>query len=300
MHEFQRLNSVEDNSVNWVIPAPNGLFFEARLVERGEGHYILYVSSQSGCAQKCKFCHLTQTGQFVGIVDADENDFEKQVTLVLGGLLEDKHESRLKRLSVSFMARGEPLDRPNFIEDFLNLKQNIVPNLLKQVRLELIPVKYKISTIFPVTRAKYFDSILKSLVEHDDTLLYWSLYSLDYDFRRRWLPNASDPYLLAPMLSSFFAETGRLRIHSAWIEGQNDREEHTIKLAKFLGDDFPFIRFNHVAYNPYYRQAVGMGKESTPEIIARNNKILEEHDIEVKSIVRVGMDVKASCGMFVS
>lgn len=300
MHEFQRLNSVEDASINWVTPAPNGLFFESRLVERENGHYIVYVSSQSGCSQKCKFCHLTQTGQVTNISNAVVEDMREQVLSALLGLKEYIDAGRLvNRLSIAFMARGEPLDRMHFIENFVEFKELVIPRLLENFGLSSVPVKYKISTIFPRNRSKDFLKLTQELYKHVDTTLYWSIYTLDHSFRNRWLPNASDPYLLLPMLGEYYRDTGKLVTHSAWIEGENDGEEQVSELAGFLGDNFPGIRFNHVAYNPYYRQGGAVGKESSHEIIERNNNILKDHGISVKSIKRVGRDVKASCGMFV-
>ena len=303
MHEFQRLNSEEDNSVNWVIPSSDGLFFETRLVEREDGHYIIYVSSQSGCVQKCKFCHLTQTGQFVNITNACSLNLKHQLkTVVAEGLSKYQEQGKIKRLSIAYMARGEPLDRQNFLYDFLETKEEIIPELLNKAGLGDLPLKYKVSTIFPISRAKNFENILQVLGSEDDNnvFLYWSLYSLQNSFRKKWLPNASDPYLLRGMLKDFYEKTnGRLVIHSAWIAGENDTETQVIDLAEFLQENFPRIRFNHVTYNPYYKQSGEVGCESPQDIIKRNHDILIDHGINVKSIKRVGYDVKASCGMFV-
>lgn len=300
MHEFQRLNSEEDNSVNWVLPAPHGLFFETRLVEREGGHFILYVSSQSGCNQKCKFCHLTQSGQTREIINASDIELGHQLGYVLEGLNEARiYGKKVYRISISFMARGEPLDRALFSNTFESFASSVAPYWLGKWGFSGIPVTYKISTIFPSTQSKSLESVLDAIEARPNAMLYWSLYSLDQFFRHRWLPNASDPHLLVHLLRPFYQATGRLRIHTAWIKDENDSEEQVTALAEFLGKNFGGIRFNHVAYNPYYRNQGGVGTESSPEIIERNHTILKKHGIMVKSIKRVGRDIKASCGMFV-
>lgn len=301
MHDFHRLNSTEDASINWVLPAPSGLFFETRLVERENGHFIIYVSSQSGCVQKCRFCHLTQTGQTREIMNASPADLGEQLEYSLRGLAEARAAGkRVNRISISFMARGEPLDRPHFVDDFEAFSGRVAPYILSHLGFSGTPVTYKISTIFPVELASSFEGVLATLGDMPNTKLYWSLYSLESPFRRKWLPNASDPHLLAHILRPFYKSTGRLIIHSAWIDGENDSEAQATALADFLGKNFGGVRFNHVAYNPYYRGQGSVGKESPPEIIERNNNILKKHGMLVKSIKRVGHDVKASCGMFFS
>src|SRR5437588_13051932 len=51
-----------DASVNWDRPADVGRI-EARYVRRCPDYFVVYLSSQTGCAQRCRMCHLTATGQ---------------------------------------------------------------------------------------------------------------------------------------------------------------------------------------------------------------------------------------------
>src|SRR6476659_11053086 len=54
--------SAQDVSVNWDRPAGPGRI-EARYVRRCPDYLVVYLSSQTGCAQGCRMCHLTATGQ---------------------------------------------------------------------------------------------------------------------------------------------------------------------------------------------------------------------------------------------
>ena len=51
-----------DASVNWVREADIGRV-EARYVRRSDDYFVVYLSSQTGCVQACRMCHLTASGQ---------------------------------------------------------------------------------------------------------------------------------------------------------------------------------------------------------------------------------------------
>ena len=59
---FTKHQSGQDASVNWDRPADVGRL-EARYVRRCPDYFVVYLSSQTGCSQGCRMCHLTATGQ---------------------------------------------------------------------------------------------------------------------------------------------------------------------------------------------------------------------------------------------
>src|SRR3989440_12933321 len=62
LSDFTSYPSGEDASVNWDRPADVGRI-EARYVRRCPDYAVVYLSSQTGCNQGCRMCHLTATGQ---------------------------------------------------------------------------------------------------------------------------------------------------------------------------------------------------------------------------------------------
>ena len=68
--------SNQDASVNWDRPADIGRI-EARYVRRCQDYVVAYLSSQTGCNQGCRMCHLTATGQ-TRLRDVTHEEFLQQ------------------------------------------------------------------------------------------------------------------------------------------------------------------------------------------------------------------------------
>src|SRR5215831_14295477 len=73
--------SNQDASVNWDRPADVGRI-EARYVRRCPDYFVVYLSSQTGCNQGCRMCHLTATGQ-TRLRDATFGEMIEQAQVVL-------------------------------------------------------------------------------------------------------------------------------------------------------------------------------------------------------------------------
>mgnify|MGYP000573628576 FL=1 len=128
--------------------------------------------------------------------------------------------------------------------------------------------------------------------------MYYSLYSVEDAFRARWLPTAMPAAQALRMLADYQAFSKKLvKIHFAFIAGQNDSDEQVRKLCDAIDEHRLLCEFNLVTYNP---ATVAQGVESAPEVIAeRLAYITSRFAGKVKAVKRVGFDVKASCGMFV-
>lgn len=278
-----KLLSLEDKSRNYVLPTEDGGFFESRFVQRADSSYfIVYLSSHSGCNQACRMCHLTQTGQTM-MASASLSDYLEQANQVIQDVNFDELKAQgLKRVKFSFMARGEPLLNTTIQTNWEELRRelrNLIPGYFD--------VEFNISTIYP----KSFDKRLESIFQTSDVTIYYSIYSYEESFRKKWLGNAASIHTALRALDTFTKRTDcKVKFHSAFIEGENDSEKSSIVLDLIIKTYFKEYNFNIVKYNPYSDK---FGKETSPQNLFKIRKIL---NAKVKS--RVGMDVYASCGMF--
>ena len=102
---FTAHKSAQDASVNWDRPADVGRL-EARYVRRCADYFVVYLSSQTGCAQGCRMCHLTATGQ-TRLRDVTFGEMLEQARTVLDHYRREAPPART--VHFNFMARGEPL-----------------------------------------------------------------------------------------------------------------------------------------------------------------------------------------------
>lgn len=282
------LHSKIDESVNFITKAPVG-YFESRYVRKCDDYFIAYLSSQSGCNRGCKFCHLTTTGQTL-FEDAESKDFIKQARAIFKHY---KNQKLAKYMHYNFMARGEPLANTYLI----NYDSNIILVRLGSLAAEMgLPAKFNISTIIPAT-------LNKSLVDvfpYITPTIYYSLYSVDTVWRKKWIPGAmplGDSLKLLKEYQDFSKKI--IKIHHPFIENENDSEEEVREMCSALLAHKIICEFNLVRYNPPDNTT----KESSAKVISRNLSIIRnqfEFPTKVQIIPRVGFDVSASCGMFVS
>lgn len=287
MQLTQTLPSCEDQSVNFVFDN----MMEARYVRRVDDYFICYLSSHTGCNKSCRFCHLTQTGQ-VDMVDATISDYIKQAMLVLDYY--DTLEKPAKKVNFNFMSRGEVLAN----QVFLNHANEILGALKEMASKRGLESKFNISTIMPNEVA---DIDLSSLISNEyNHMFYYSLYSINPSFRKKWIPKSLSVDDALTKFKSWQDATGRiLALHWAFIENENDDEQDVKTLLAKINEHGLDAKFNLVRYNPYSEK---QGQESSEEIIERNFSLIatDLKNTQSRIVPRVGFDVKASCGMFVT
>lgn len=276
------LVSEEDKSINYIIPTADKGYFESRFVQRTDDYFIVYLSSHSGCNQACKFCHLTQTKQTM-MTPSTLEDYVRQALNVLNNVDQKELKANgLKRVKFSFMARGEPLLNSTILDNWDELRR-----ALKSLIDPYFDVEFCISTIFP----KAFNRSLESIFKTPDVVLYYSIYSTNQKFRRKWLGKAhSTTTALTAIMRYHQTTSNRIKFHSAFIENENDSTSDVHLLAseiKHYMRNIPY-KFNIVRYNPYSED---QGVES-PRLDGIQSQL------KAKVISRVGPDVQASCGMF--
>jgi len=280
---MQVLKSTNDDSVNFVIKQDIG-FIEARYVRRTEEYAIGYLSSQTGCNKSCKFCHLTTTDQ-KRFKDCTPDDFYNQAYTILKYY---ETQPKAEYINWNYMARGEPLSN-SFIVNHASEHLNSLYNL--STEFGLIP-RFNISTILPNTMRKSLIGIFNQ--RNIKPTIYYSIYSVKEDFRKKWLPAAMPVNEALQMLKDYTYIGGEVVFHSAFIKGENDNPMDIIDIMDSISFHNIQARFNIVRYNPYSE----LEGEESPWI--DNIASLISKYMPVQVVTRVGEDVKASCGMFVS
>lgn len=288
------ISSKEDLSVNFIKNYKNGKI-ECRYVRRVDDYFIVYLSSHSGCNLSCRFCHLTATGQ-TSFDSVDFNDYIDQAITVLEYYKD--HTSIANKVHFNFMARGEPLE--NEI-----IKKGRGPELINS--LYILANNYglegssRISSIFPNTLNKELDYYIGK----ENVIPYYSLYSLDESFRKRWIPKSLPVKESLSLLKEWQNNSGKhIVIHNAFIEGENSSEKNINDICDILIDNKLVCKMNIVRYNPF--DSNKHGTETTEENLEKlKNIFIDRMSSEgllysnTRIVPRVGFDVKASCGMFI-
>lgn len=298
-----KLHSEIDASVNTIDQD-----FESRFVIRDQTA-IIYLSSFKGCDRACRMCHLTQHGQ-TNMTPATLEDFEKQAILSLEDAKAyfDKNESQPVRLHYNFMARGEPFLNETVMKNWERLSTRL-KNLALDMFGESLPVVFKISTVGTGIYERAEDgTILSALMDlpfkENQPDIYYSLYSVEPEFRRRWLPKTENPTEVLSLLSRYgranaeLAATGlggRAIIHGAFILGHNDDMNDIAHMCNTIRQFSTFKRFNLVRFNS---PDITKWREPDEDYLRAIAEYIESRGLEVEMVTRVGQDVYGSCGQF--
>ena len=302
------MKSQQDDTVNLIEDFGQGQVLETRIAERTSGTLILYFSVGLGCRLACRFCHLTATGQ-TNSLDLDSIDYESQLDFIKTALEWDPRRDTTTTLHINFMARGDLLNSQFFLKNGPYIFSKISRDL-RTFFYNPIDIQFKISTIFPKTtwnwvRQKEFntwcqDLIIDPLTKYPNSTttveFYYSLYSLDYRFRKKWIPNGQNPADVGEYLRG---SRDHFRLHHPLIEKQNDWYEDAAAIHSWLKTYDIVAGVNLIDYNPYSEK---QGKGSSDVRVALYTNLLRDHShiSFVNSIKRIGNDVYASCGQFYS
>lgn len=283
------LRSKSDQSVNFVESANVG-FMEARYVRRKPEYFISYLSSQTGCNRGCGFCHLTTTKQ-TAFEDVNVDGYLQQASRVFEHYVERTQagDPKAKFLHYNFMARGEALANRHLIDQ----APEILRGLGEMALQHELPARFNVSTILPLTLKKS----LVDVFQYTQPTIYYSMYSVNEAFRKKWMPGAMPIKQAMELLTEYqkFTEK-RLKIHYAFIEGANDSFTDVMEVVDVIHKYDLAVDFNIVRYNP----GDDTSKEPSEKVIEGLASIIRSRIRGYVQVVsRVGFDVKASCGMFV-
>lgn len=288
----KQLLSKEDSSANYYINTEDDGKIEARFVNRpNKDHISIYVSSATGCNQSCRFCHLTQTKQtmqrYVFL-----SEIVQQVAICLHHNKKYNKINPKTKVNINFMSRGEPLLNPNIIK-YYPILGDAFNSIFKDIGSTYVS---NISTIMPL---KFLEGNLVSIFGKYPVNIYYSLYSMNPAFRKKWIPKAMSPYTALDKLKYYQENTdNKVVFHWAFIKNENDDYKSIIKICKEIKKRQIRAKFNIVAYNPFDDKSF----ESSKETIEQNINIIKQYfgENSCQTLARVGYDVKASCGMFLN
>ncbi|NTF17973.1 hypothetical protein G6L37_06120 [Agrobacterium rubi] len=279
------LRSALDASINFSRSDERGGMVETRFVQRTDERFIIYISSMLGCDKACRFCHLTQTAQTNSTLLTLEEMIEQAETVFA-----EVGNAGAQTVHFNFMARGEAMSNPA-------VNRELFVKLAEVASRFGLGARIKLSSILPldVWTNDPHDLYGDGCPPVD---FYYSLYSTDDEWRRRWIPKAMKPFDAMVWLRNFQKVTSqRVILHWALIDGENDSTENArdcAALARLLGVK---AEFNLVRYNP----ANGKSREATDESMQAFLAEIEGWiSGRTRTVARVGLDVKASCGMFLT
>lgn len=282
---WQSKHSQIDASVNFSRPLGSSII-ECRFVQREPSQIIAYLSSHAGCLQACRFCHLTATGQ-TDETPVDIPTYVEQLEAVLD-YWQTIRTGQEQTLNINWMARGEPLNNSAIVDNW----DSLIKELSKSVEKYSLTIKPNISTIMPVANSKRLVDSFSGPIKPN---IYYSLYSLDAKFRKRWIPKGKDPKLAIKELKEFQDIGGKTVVHQAFIKGQNDDPSQVIQLLDFVRANLGDIPINTVRYNSF---SPSHGEESLS--LAEIQLLMETDFTKTQLVPRVGPDVAASCGTFLN
>lgn len=286
-----QLKSRHDKSINWFFESGA----EVRFVQRSPDYIVVYLSSHFGCDQACRMCHLTQTRQ-TNLTPQNPGALVKQASVAIDHYLTAHRDSGLPSADLvhfNFMARGEPMLSPVFQDPRLySFMAARLDTVAAQANIDNIQIN--VSTIMPKDMGRIpFGPFMPRI--------YYSLYSTDPKFRKRWVPRAMPVEDAISKLQGWQELHGRrspeVVLHWALIKGENDSVEEAERIGQLVKEYGLRARFSVVRYNPF---SPDQGVEADEAQIQAYFDTLVPYMTEPgsKIVPRVGFDVKASCGMF--
>ncbi len=290
--KIEILKSKIDPSVNFIQQYGKGKI-ESRYVRKGPHYISAYVSSHSGCTMKCRMCFLTQNKDFT-MDHVDIKTYASQINTILSYYKADVEDQSAVRCNINFMAKGEALANKNVVNRYPELydAMNKVCNSYGLI------TKPNISTIMPYTVR---DKKLIDIFQQKPAYLYYSLYSLDPEFRKKWLPNAIPYQQALDKLKEYQMQGGEagnvITFHWSLIKGCNDSLEQAEKIADCLKKYNFNAKLNIVRFNPHPNLSEEEpSKERIDEIFNIISPVFKNDKSYV--VKRVDPLVFAACGMF--
>lgn len=284
--DYVELTSTIDGSVNHVYPDGS----EFRCVTRAD-HPTIYLSSHTWCGLGCTMCHLTaMSGAMTPLAPS---------TIATRGLrlVSALPRAARTRINIAFMARGDVMAHPH-VTDVMEVADIVG----RASRADFY--KVTLSTVMPrmlltgTAAGTRLGERMVSMIGRYRPTVYWSAYSPDKDTRRTIIPRGLDPITAVAALAEWQRQTDQLVVvHHALIRGVNDAEHHPRGLIDLIAAAGLHVRVNLVRFNPPPNSDMVEADDASYQTHCR---IYADAGFKCRVQPRVGFDVAASCGMFIS
>jgi len=262
-------SSKESKTKKYLFKLPDGNTIESVLLFYDD-RTTACISSQVGCALKCKFC-ATGKGGFIRNLTTGE---------IINQILSMEHYSKTKITHVVYMGMGEPLlNYDNVIKSIQILQK------LKKISARRITV----STSGIAPKIKEFADLETQI------RLAISLHAPNDKLRNSLMPiNRKYPIVeLFDSLIYYQRKTQRrITFEYIMIKGINDTEEEALELSKLIKDFKIKCNVNLIPLNPVDETL----KRSSPITIKKFMKILKDNGIETVVREEKGTEINGACG----
>ena len=270
-----RYDSASDGATKLVLESSGGAVFESVILRIRSGRSAVCVSSQVGCAARCRFCATGYMGVARGLA---AEEIVEQVALA-GRILRD--EGRRLR-NVVFMGMGEPMHNRAAVEE-------TVARLVDRRWFALSARHVMVSTIGVVEELRPF------VERFPEVNLALSLHAARQEVRARLMPLAARTSLeeLRDALRAIEAVRRRpTMVECVLLDGINDGDADLSALLAYCRG--LQVRINLIPWNP-----IEQAPELRPATTARHRRFaaaLRAAGFAVTTRMSLGADVAAACG----
>jgi len=270
-----RHDSQLDGASKLLFRTTNGQVIESVILRIATGRTSLCVSSQVGCAVRCRFCATGQMGMALNLSRDEIVDQVIQANLLL------RAEGRTIR-NVVFMGMGEPLLNEAEVHQALDV-------LLSPQCLDLSPAHVLVSTVgIP-------DAMVRCAERYPHLGMALSLHSARQAQRERLIPLARRyplDVLRKAMEKVVSIQRRPLMIEYLLLDGWNDTDEDLQELISYLRGLRVYV--NLIPYNPI--QEAPDVKGASAERRRSFAAALNAAGFTVTVRYSLGSDIAAACG----
>lgn len=286
LNEVCAQDSREDGATKLLFALPTGQTFESVILRYPHGRTTLCVSSQVGCALRCRFC---ATGLIPEVVDLTAEQILEQVVATRRRL---QPEGRTLR-NVVFMGMGEPLQNEATLHSALEA-------LTDGERFNIPPRSILVSS------AGIPDAMLRLHERFPRVRLALSLHAALPEVRERLMPITRKHSLAAlRAVLERVTEESSVMLEVLLLDGVNDREVDLEALVDFCRD--LSVHVNLIPFNPIVptrdssrsglRNGVDLALRPSDDARFRHFRAaLEAAGIPVTRRYSLGRDIDAACG----